>query len=115
MPRASANAGGRPSALRISPHNWSVKWSHAEVLKFAPDNDAAGITDHGSLTVAVNPGKAEDYNRLTLLHEILHVCARTADLRLSYEQEEQFVAGVTSPLLDFLRQNPEVLAYIIAE
>jgi hypothetical protein len=115
MPKAPTPAGGRPSSIVVSPHQWAVKWSHAEVLRFAPDNDAAGVTDHPTLTIAVNPGKAEDYNRHTLLHEILHACARSADLRLSDDQEEQFVAALTSPLLSFLRDNPDALTYIIGE
>lgn len=115
MPRSSGRPGGRPSEVRISPHEWVVKWSHTDVLRFAPDNDAAGVTDHPTLTIAVNPGKAEDYNRHTFMHEILHACARVADLRLSDDQEEQFVASVTSPLLSFLRDNPEALTYLLAE
>ena len=114
MSRSSAQSG-RPAGILINPHEWVVKWSHTEVLRFAPDNDAAGVTDHPTLTIAINPGKAEDYNRHTLMHEILHACARVADLRLSDDQEEQFVASVTSPLLSFLRDNPDAVSYLLGE
>jgi hypothetical protein len=65
-----------------------------------------------SMSIAVDPGKHEDYARATLLHEILHACIRSSDPTLDDEHEETVVAAMTGPLLSMLRDNPDVLDYL---
>jgi hypothetical protein len=65
-----------------------------------------------SMSIAVDPGKHEDYARATLLHEILHACIRSSDPTLDDEHEETVVAAITGPLLSMLRDNPDVLDYL---
>jgi len=105
----------RPRAVKISPYTWSVKWSRHEVLKHHPNGDACGACDMESMTIAVDPGKHEDYARVTLLHEILHACIRSSDPTLDDEHEETAVAAISSPLLAALRDNPGVVAYLVGE
>jgi hypothetical protein len=64
------------------------------------------------MSIAVDPGKHEDYARATLLHEILHACIRSSDPTLDDEHEETVVAAITGPLLSMLRDNPDVLDYL---
>jgi len=64
------------------------------------------------MSIAVDPGKHEDYARATLLHEILHACIRSSDPTLDDEHEETVVAAMTGPLLSMLRDNPDVLDYL---
>ena len=103
----------RPRLVKISPYTWSVKWSRHEVLKHHPSGDACGACDMGSMSIAVDPGKHEDYARATLLHEILHACIRSSDPRLDEDNEETVVAAMTGPLLSMLRDNPEVVDYLM--
>jgi len=65
------------------------------------------------MTIAVDPGRHEDYARATLLHEILHACIRSSDPTLDDEHEETVVAAMTGPLLAMLRDNPDVLDYLM--
>jgi hypothetical protein len=65
-----------------------------------------------SMSIAVDPGRHEDYARATLLHEILHACVRSSDPTLDDEHEETVVAAITGPLLAMLRDNPDVLDYL---
>jgi hypothetical protein len=65
-----------------------------------------------SMSIAVDPGKHEDYARATLLHEILHACIRSSDPTLDDEHEETVVAAITGPLLSMLKDNPDVLDYL---
>jgi hypothetical protein len=65
-----------------------------------------------SMSIAVDPGRHEDYARATLLHEILHACIRSSDPTLDDEHEETVVAAMTGPLLSMLRDNPDVLDYL---
>jgi hypothetical protein len=64
------------------------------------------------MSIAVDPGRHEDYARATLLHEILHACIRSSDPTLDDEHEETVVAAITGPLLSMLRDNPDVLDYL---
>jgi hypothetical protein len=66
-----------------------------------------------SMSIAVDPGRHEDYARATLLHEILHACVRSSDPTLDDEHEETVVAAMTGPLLAMLRDNPDVLDYLM--
>jgi hypothetical protein len=66
-----------------------------------------------SMSIAVDPGRHEDYARATLLHEILHACVRSSDPTLDDEHEETVVAAMTGPLLSMLRDNPEVVDYLM--
>ena len=63
-----------------------------------------------------------DYQRETLLHEVLHLCLRVAgvdpdqDAKANVEDvEERAVNSMAGPLLDTLRRNPGLLAYLTAE
>jgi len=102
----------RPRRLRVGPFLWQVKWSQIEVLRYAPAGDACGTTHHPDLVIAIQPGRAEDYNRSILLHELLHACARAADLQAPEDTEETVVAALTGPLLQALRDNPALLEYL---
>ena len=103
----------RPKTVKISPYLWVIKWSRQSVLSFHPNGDACGACDMQSMVIAVDPGKAEDYARATLLHEILHACIRSSDPTLDDEHEETVVAAITGPLLSMLRDNPEVVDYLM--
>lgn len=105
----------RPRLVKISPYTWSIKWSRHEVLKHHPSGDACGACDMESMSIAVDPGKHEDYARATLLHEILHACIRSSDPRLDEDNEEIVVAAMTGPLLSMLRDNPEVVDYLMED
>ena len=103
----------RPKHVVIAPFNWAVKWSRQEVLKHHPNGDACGSCDMESLTIAIDAGRAEDYGRSTLLHEILHACVRSSDPTLEEDHEEVVVAAITNPLLSMLRGNPDVVRYLL--
>jgi len=105
----------RPTAVKIGPYNWKIKWGHADVLQFHPYGDAVGACDESSLIIAVTPGKAEDFGRSTLLHEILHACVQASSPVVDSEHEEAMVAAITAPLLGVLRENPEIVDYLITE
>jgi len=113
VPRSSTTK--RPNTVLVSPYTWQIKWSKAAVLSFHPNGDACGSCDLSSMTIAVDPGKSEDYARVTLLHEILHAAIRSSDPNIESEAEEMAVASMTGPLLATIRNNPEVMAYLMAK
>ena len=119
MSRPPAKSGNkqvtRPEKVYVSPYTWSIKYSKAEVLKHHPTGDACGSCDLESMTIAVDPGKSEEYARVTLLHEILHAAIRSSDPNIESDAEEMAVASMTGPLLATLRDNPDVVAYLIAK
>jgi hypothetical protein len=102
----------RPTRVRVGPYFWTIRWSRKDVMRHAPTGDACGVCDLPSMTIAIDPGPAEDYGRATLLHEILHACVRASDPTLDDDHEETAVAAMTGPLLAFLRDNPDALEYL---
>jgi hypothetical protein len=55
-----------------------------------------------------------DQERDTLVHEILHGLVRVIGLNLRDSLEERIVGTLSPVLLDLLRSNPEVVAYLTA-
>jgi hypothetical protein len=53
--------------------------------------------------------------RAVLLHEILHACFVDSSYEMTYEEEERVVATLTNPLLSVLRDNPDVVRYLLEE
>lgn len=74
-----------------------------------------GSYDRPTLTIRVRTGGvAEDQQREALLHEALHGIVDSGQLihYLHGDHEEPFVRVFAPQLLHFLRDNPDVVAYL---
>ena len=82
--------------------------------------DLAGISEYDKLLITVGE-HPYDYQADTLLHEIEHMCLRVAACDINAEVEEERVSDVeerviramTNVLLDTLRRNPKLVAYLL--
>ncbi len=79
--------------------------------KYAPAE-----VDHAELRIVVNPHQAIGQIRDSILHEVLHACQCMAGMRRdnSYDYEEH-VHRISPPLLGVLRDNPDLVTYLLAE
>jgi hypothetical protein len=113
-----------PTQIRIGSMVYSVHWSREE-WDTRPDhpkaNDDWGLTNHPKLGIWISPDLDEQNKRGTLLHEALHAifAATGADVRNTinaagegFDVEEYTVSRIENPLLDFLVNNPSVVAFI---
>lgn len=78
------------------------------------DADSWGRTFIGTQRIEITEGLAQDQERDTVLHEVVHVVIRVLGLnRATYVEEERLVAGLTPALLDVLRSNPDLTKYLL--
>lgn len=94
----------RPNVITVLGQPFEIVYEPRGVL--AGEN--AGKADHAGQRLIVSEGQGAHQERDTLLHEVLHICG----LMIGHELDEHQVASVTPVLLDVLRSNPEVVAYL---
>jgi hypothetical protein len=110
--------------VRIGPHEYTIYWSdeHWERLRIREDGlgHLMGRTAHHLGEIYIKPGMSPSQLRDTLLHEIMH-CIYSSGLGINLSNirhvddlDEYLVSTVTPWLLGVLRDNPDVLAYLLA-
>jgi len=106
-----------PAVVQVGPMRYSVVADKAKCDAEAVDTGrrVMGYSDHSALEIAVKAGMARDQEADTVLHEVLHCCLRQSDGELGNEVEERVVGSLSPLLLDTLRRNPALVAYLTAE
>lgn len=99
----------RPSGFYVVGQPFTVEYVPAA----APGMqlDAWGSTDAATAVVRVVDGQGPFQERDTLLHEILHA----ALLVMGQGREEDVVRALTPVLLDVLRSNKPLTAYLLED
>ena len=105
-----------PERLRIGPYTWKVVSSKKDWAKQEKDSKIAesdGFTNRITQQIHIRPGLALDYERVVLIHEILHAVRDSAHMTIDLnDAEESFING-TSPLIyATLADNPDLLDYL---
>lgn len=112
----------RPAGVTVGPSTYDISYDADELARRdkADRANRYGMADHGQLRIIVEGTNPEDVVRETLCHEILHavidvhgLAAHLDDRGSVDETEERIVAGLSPALLDTLRRNPAVAAYLI--
>lgn len=104
---------------------WRVSQSETEIAAkikesghTSPENTViAGLTDCFAGTIYVHPGQSESQQRNTLWHEIFHACYDViGGLRIGPEaSEDDVIMQVSSTLLATIRNNPSLVAALLAD
>ena len=104
-----------PKKVTVGPLAYRVTDDEVEHLReCATDGgDTWGTIKYGRGLILLNPEQDESHKRLALLHECLHACWHLTDF--AHQDDEDPVRRITGPLLDVLRRNPELVAYLCAE
>ena len=105
-----------PRTLRIGPYRFTLRVDDAAVLAYQ-DAGGAGVgaltnlPDHTMIFASACDHPA------AILHEILHALADQSGLniRLGNEREEDVIQSLDHGLLGVLRDNPDLLRYLIEE
>jgi hypothetical protein len=66
---------------------------------------------HAKQTIVLDSRQATDYLAVTLLQEVVHAIFKIAGL--PNEKEEDTVTRLSPLLLDTLRRNPDLVAYLL--
>lgn len=64
--------------------------------------------------ILITPNQHEDQARDTLLHECLHVIAQQTVTLKIYDEQEDLILRWTPVLLGLLRDNPELVDFLLA-
>jgi hypothetical protein len=113
----------RPTSVRIGHVEYDLHWVDEQDWMAKYDKGQAGFfwADKGGIYIRMhNEGdqRIEDSLRETLLHEILHGCWHHTNMAhhgaVEKEDLEEWVVGTLSyPLIDVLRDNPDVMKYLL--
>jgi len=104
-----------PSKVQVGPLSY-------DVVLVATDHpavsDCAGRTERGAQNIWIDRQTGPDQLRETVLHEVLHTVWGLAGLQMDIDdvgedsQGEKIINRVTPLLLDVLRRNPRLVAYL---
>jgi hypothetical protein len=104
-----------PAAITVGPYLYRVTLKSAREMCTKEGTECLGLCDNDGLEISILRSLQKAKKREVLLHEILHSAAYCSgrnpeDLLTG----EQFVEATVHPLLQILRDNPELLYYLIA-
>ncbi len=108
MSRDTGAVSRRPRRIVTGPFTWRIEWVDL-------GGEHYGETDQERLLIRMQPDLAPEFERETLMHELLHACYRTAGIDSTVEREEQIVSGISPFLLDALRRSPGLAAYLLGD
>lgn len=111
-----ASASPLPASLRIGPYTWQVRCSKKDwaSLDKSEKHDADGICQIDQHVIYIAPKLGQEYERIVVLHEILHAARDSAHLtKLDLnDAEESFINAVAPVLYGVLHDNPDLLDYL---
>lgn len=103
-----------PATIDVGPHTYRVVVDHDRLM----EGDRAGGCSRDRLTIAIDPTLPHTQTADTLLHEVIHACLGSVQISIdAAEQErvEELVAlALGTNLLDVLRANPDLVAFLVA-
>lgn len=104
-----------PKFLRIGGLKVGILVEH-QLLHENPGDDhghrAYGVFDPSIPLIWLDKDSGSERQKVTLVHEAMHVFLNTARLGMTPEQEEEFVGRVSPLVLDFIRANRGAIAYL---
>lgn len=105
--------------IKIGPYKFTVvfdKKKQLEAQKKLKQGDTFGMMDPFSQTIWVDPDQAEDSKADTLLHEVLHAVWLAAGAHESKPKTEEAVISTLTPgLLCALRNNPNLVKFLVGK
>ena len=110
---------GIPSTVQIGPLRFRVIADKEELRavrqQYFISDETVGLMHGLTQRILLDPDVAPDEIADTLLHEVLHACFHTSRAGLGEKREEKAVRAVCTLLLDTLRRNPELVAFLLNE
>lgn len=98
-----------PRHVQVGPHRYRVALDRVGLLE---SSDRVGATSADRLVIALEPTLPHTAMADTLLHEVVHAVLDTAELEP--DLEERVARCLGTGLLDVLRRNPQLVAYLTA-
>lgn len=106
-----------PKTVQVGPHPYRIKFDDTR----CNDIECRGQTDADQLQIILNSKLPTSMVRETVLHELLHACLDVQGVNvgdkplLDDDEHERLVRGLSPILLDVLRRNRDLAAFLLAE
>lgn len=103
-----------PASVQIGSIAYEIKTDKATINQATVDGSVSFYAHirFGQSDILIDPDQGIHHQRMTLLHEVLHGCFHIT--MLDKKWEEMAVRLLTGTLLDTLRRNPDLVAYLLA-
>ena len=103
-----------PKHITIGPLTFTVKTDKETINQATADSHVSFYANirFSQNDILIDPEQHIHHQRMTLLHEVLHGCFHVT--MLDKKWEETAVRLLTGPLLDTLRRNPDLVAFLLA-
>lgn len=107
-----------PAKVKVGPFTYKVTSDRHDMNQRCRDEstDLLGHCDRRMGVISVEPQQSLEQKRDTLLHEVLHAITDMTGIEaeMSNELEEQIVRRLSPVLLEVLRKNPKLVAFLVA-
>jgi hypothetical protein len=107
-----------PQTVQVGPYRYRLEVDGAAIAQARSEerDDRVGHHDAKASRLVVDPDQSADCVADTVLHELLHAIWFMAGLQQgrAAPYEESVVATLSPALLDTLRRNPELVAFLAA-
>lgn len=106
-----------PKSVQVGSVRYAVQCDETAGLQAKVNEQTTaclGSADHPAQLIRIDPNQGPDQLADTLLHEVMHAVFAFVGLHESplAKHEERIVAALTPTLLDTLRRNPDLVAYV---
>lgn len=99
----------RPTSIKIFGQKYKISYDYANQENF-------GLTDGEINTIFIRPNMPEDKLIRVLVHEITHAVINETPMSLRKRFDVEEVCDIVGyHIVDTLRDNPSILAYIMRE
>jgi Zn-dependent peptidase ImmA (M78 family) len=104
-----------PKELKVGGKTYAITWDQESWE--ASNQEGYGYSNHRHSRISINPNQSTMEKADTLLHEMLHCCLAQVGNMNNYkvldELEEHVVTTTTPWLLTALRDNPDIVKYLL--
>ena len=109
----------KPTKIKLGAIEWNVQFGDvpeyiAEALETEPEN-LMGATDKCDLTIYVRNNLKPPVERTVLLHEMVHAMCDSFNLGFDDNEHEEIVDAIAKGMYNFMKQNPEVIKWLLKE
>jgi Zn-dependent peptidase ImmA (M78 family) len=98
----------RPSKIKVGYASVKIVEDNARLV----ESEAGAMFSPNLATIYVESQQKNDYAKMALLHEILHVCLHSSSVETDKTIEEHYVSAMAPVLLQTLRENPELIEFL---
>lgn len=102
-----------PESVKVGPHVYTLTRLPKEEMPKTDGVPQSGECDYDSLSISIQkgPGIKRSKTQEWTMHELLHACGypNLIEKKLT---EEEFVDAIAPVLLQVIRDNPDLIAYL---